>query len=171
MNSDWPAAIQFVLRMEGEYTLDPKDPGGETKWGISKKSYPSLDILNLTVEQAKEIYQRDFWAACSCDDLPTVFACVVFDTAVNQGTTKAKRILQMTLGVDVDGIIGPKTIAAAAKADPRLAKKFLAYRMAEYIRTITKNNDLMAFAVNWSYRVLSLWELVFDLNKSNPSNG
>lgn len=159
MNSDWEKAIAFVLKMEGDYTLDPNDPGGETKYGISHKAYPSLDIKNLTIEQAKEIYQRDYWQACRCDELPSGFALCVFDTAVNQGVGKAKRILQMALEVDVDGIIGDKTISAAFKAKPSRVKKYLAIRLAEYARLMAHNNDLLVFAINWSYRVLSLAQL------------
>ena len=160
MNTDWETAIEFVLNMEGGYTLDPKDPGGETKYGISKKAYPLLDIKNLTVEAAKEIYKRDYWQECHCDELPSAFAISVFDTAVNQGTGKAKRLLQITLDVDVDGIIGNKTIAAAFKAGPNLAKRFLAYRLVEYSKLMASNQNLLVFALNWSNRVLSLAEII-----------
>jgi lysozyme family protein len=160
MNKDWDSAIAFVLKMEGSYTLDPNDPGGETKFGISKKAYPSLDIANLTEEQAKEIYLRDYWNPCSCDELPPALAICVFDTAVNQGITKAKRILQISLDVTVDGVIGDKTVAAAFKANSYHVKKFLANRMSEYMRLINANPSLMVFAINWSYRVISLADLV-----------
>lgn len=166
MNSDWDKAIAFVLEMEGEYTLDPNDPGGETKFGISKRAYPDLDIKHLTVEQAKEIYLMDYWKPCSCDDLPTPFAIAVFDTAVNQGTTKAKRMLQIALDVTVDGVIGEKTITAAYKASPRKIKKYLAERLAAYVRTILDNPKLIVFAVNWSFRVIALAELI--LEKDTP---
>ena len=160
MESDWPKAIEFVLKMEGEYTMDPNDPGGETKYGISKKAFPNLDIKNLTVEDAKKIYRIEYWDACSCDDLPTAFAISAFDMAVNQGVTKAKRTLQMALGVDVDGIIGPVTMAVAAGADRYRVKKYLALRLAEYARTMSDNHKLLGYALNWSYRVLSLADLV-----------
>lgn len=162
MIDDWDKAINFVLSMEGEYTFDPVDPGGETKFGISKKSYPSLDIKNLTVDQAKDIYKTDYWQVCHCDELPSPFAISVFDMAVNQGTGKAKRLLQIILGVDVDGIIGQKTIAAAFKADVTKLKRFLAMRIAEYIKTILENPSLNVFSVNWSYRVISLSQILLS---------
>lgn len=164
MNTDWPIAIDFVLKMEGGYTVDPNDPGGETNFGISKKAYPSLDIKNLKVDDAKEIYRHDYWEECQCDELPTPLALCVFDTAVNQGTGKAKRLLQIALGVDVDGVIGDKTIAAAFKADTHQTKLFLADRLAEYGRLMSANPHLLVFAVNWSYRVISLAELIFSGN-------
>lgn len=162
MNEDWEKAIEFVLDMEGGYTLDPSDPGGETNFGISRKSYPNLDIKNLTVDQAKEIYRRDYWIPCHCDELPTAFAISVFDTAVNQGAGKARRLLQIALDVVVDGNIGPKTIAAAHKASPDRVKKFLAERLSEYARLMAANPHLLVYAVNWSFRVVSLCELIMS---------
>lgn len=160
MNADWPTAIDFVLRMEGGYTLDPNDPGGETNFGISKRAYPNVDIKNLTVDAAKAIYERDYWQACRCDELPTPFAIAVFDAAVNQGVNRAKRLLQIALEVKVDGIIGDITIAAAFKATKSTVKRFLAERLAAYIRTIVDNPKLQVFAVNWSYRVIALAGIV-----------
>lgn len=164
MNEDWGTAIDFVLKQEGGYTLDPNDPGGETNFGISHKAYPHVDIANLTIDQAKDIYLKDYWQACQCDQLPRPFAISVFDTAVNQGTGVAARLLQISLGVQVDGVIGSKTIAAAFKADPHKIKKFLAERLAAYSRLMAANTNLLVYAVNWSYRVISLTELVLKLD-------
>lgn len=174
MEKDWGAAIVFVLKMEGGLTEDPADPGGLTKYGISQKSYPNLDIRNLTEDQAREIYKKDYWLPCSCNDLPTPFAIAVFDTAVNQGHTKAKRLLQIALDVPVDGVIGDKTIAAAFKAPPRQVKKYLAERLAAYARLMTENPKLLVFAVNWSFRVIYLAELILNpsiLSGEEKTNG
>lgn len=163
MKEDWESIIAFVLKMEGgaDGENDPSDPGGYTKFGISSKAYPSLDIKNLTLSEAKEIYHKDYWLACSCDDLPSALSMCVMDTAVNQGTTKAKRILQIALGMDlVDGIIGPKTIAAAAKSGRGQVKKYLAERLTAYARLMAENQNLLKFSLNWNYRVLSLAEIV-----------
>lgn len=162
MNQDWERAIEFVLRMEGgaEAERVTGDPGGLTKFGISQKSYPKLDIANLTIDDAKAIYRRDYWEACNCDSLPTAFAIATFDSAVNQGTGVAARILQLTLGVEADGVVGDKTITAAHKADPSRVRVLLAQRMAAYLRLMDEKPNLKIFAVNWSNRVLSLWELL-----------
>lgn len=69
MSENFEKAVAFVLRHEGGYTNDNRDPGGETKFGISKRAYPSLDIKNLTEEQAKVIYRRDYWDRAGCGDL------------------------------------------------------------------------------------------------------
>ncbi|KKN23826.1 hypothetical protein LCGC14_0901100 [marine sediment metagenome] len=165
MGSSWEIGIEFVLEREGGYVNDPNDPGGETKYGISKKAYPQVNITDLTIENAKEIYKKDYWFACSCDELPFHFAIAVFDMAVNMGITKAKRILQIALGVTVDGSIGPKTVAAAHKASTYVVKNLLSERMAEYTRLIVNNQNLAKFSVGWAYRVISLTILIFNGGK------
>ncbi len=86
------SAFAIVVGLEGGYVSDPKDPGGETKWGISKRAYPDLDIANLTLEEAKAIYQRDYWDLCGCDSYPWDRALCLFDCAVNQGPSFARSI-------------------------------------------------------------------------------
>ncbi|QFS87582.1 MULTISPECIES: glycoside hydrolase family 108 protein [unclassified Marinobacter] len=109
-------AMEHVFHWEGGYVNDPRDPGGETKYGISKRAYPTVDIANLTKAQAREIYRRDYWEACRCGELPGPLALMVFDSAVNQGQGRAKRLLQASLGVKQDGIVGPMTLGAAHEA-------------------------------------------------------
>src|SRR5207237_2697270 len=111
-------AIGTVLEHEGGYTFDPNDPGGETKWGISRKAYPSLDIKNLTLEQAKAIYKRDYWIYGRIQDQDV--ATKIFDMAVNLGPPAAHRLLQtalLALGetVAVDGVFGLRTLEASKR--------------------------------------------------------
>ena len=106
-------AFDRLLGHEGGYVNDPNDPGGETSWGISKRSYPDLDIKALTREQAKEIYLRDFWNRIHADELHDGVAYQTFDFAVNSGIETAIRKLQAALGVADDGYWGPITRAAA----------------------------------------------------------
>lgn len=159
MISDWEKAMEFVFEEEGGYTLDPNDHGGETNFGISKRRYPNVDIKNLTKEEAKELYRKDFWHECKCDELPSPLAMAVFDAAVNQGEGAAKRMLQIAAMVEVDGVIGDKTVGAASK--PNTLPRFMAQRMARYIRTIIKDNSQEVFADNWSGRLMRLAKLVF----------
>jgi len=87
------SAFEMVIGHEGGYVNDPQDPGGETKYGISKRAYPHLDIANLTLEQAKDIYLRDYWNAANCGaQLNDAMALLIFDCAVNQGVGRAKQI-------------------------------------------------------------------------------
>ena len=107
------AVFDRVMGHEGGYANDPNDPGGETNWGISRRSYPDLNIKSLTREEAKEIYRRDFYSHISADRLPDGVVFQLFDFAVNSGIETAVRYLQRALGVADDGHWGPVSQAAA----------------------------------------------------------
>lgn len=87
--------VAFVLSREGGYVNDPKDPGGETRWGIAKRSHPTVDIKNLTREKAIEIYRAEYWRPSGADELAEPLALIVFDSAVNCGVTQAKHWLEL----------------------------------------------------------------------------
>lgn len=108
----WNYAFQVLMDNEGGYVNDPKDSGGETKYGISKKAYPDLDIPNLTLAQAMDIYHKDYWDRCKCDYIPDALSVAVFDFAVNSGVKTAIKKLQIALGAKADGIIGNQTLGA-----------------------------------------------------------
>lgn len=130
-------AMEHVFQWEGGYVNDPKDPGGETKYGISKRAYPKLDIKNLTKGQAREIYYRDYWKSCRCDELPGPMALMVFDAAVNQGPSRAKKFLQASVGVKQDGIVGPNTIRAAHEADLKLVMIYFSVKRALHYTSLS----------------------------------
>lgn len=121
-------AFTRLLGNEGGYTNNPADPGGETNWGISKRSYPDVDIANLTQEGAKAIYLRDFWNPIG-DAHPAIkFQC--FDFAVNSGIQTAIRKLQAAIGVADDGHWGPLSAAALAAMDVNdVLMRFMAQRL------------------------------------------
>lgn len=129
MMLDFDTAFERLLGSEGGYVDDPKDPGGETKWGISKRSYPALDIKNLTQAQAKEIYLRDFWLPLGAAAHPAV-KFQVFDFAVNSGISTALRKLQLAVGVADDGHWGAVSAAALAKQELNdTLMRFAAHRL------------------------------------------
>lgn len=86
-------AFKVVVAQEGGYVSDPADPGGETRYGISKRAYPNVDIKTLTLEQARDIYLNDYWREAGCDQLAPEMALLVFDCAVNQGVGRAKQLV------------------------------------------------------------------------------
>ena len=102
-------AFQITVGVEGGYVNDPADPGGETKFGISHRSYPDIGIKALTLDQAKDIYRRDYWQAASCDSMPERIGHLVFDCAVHHGVKTAIKLLQRALRVADDGEFGPVT--------------------------------------------------------------
>ena len=94
--------IGWVLRREGGYVNDPDDPGKETAFGISKRSYPHVDIASLNPERAAEIYHRDFWEPIHGDELDSSLALAMLDYAVHSGPTRAIRELAVALGLPRD---------------------------------------------------------------------
>jgi lysozyme family protein len=145
------AAVGFVLSHEGGYSNDAHDPGGETRYGISKRAYPDEDIAGLTVERARAIYRADYWDRCKCDALPGPVALLVFDSAVNQGATTAIQMLQRAVGVVADGIIGPVTLAAVSAQNGReLVVHVAAERGYRYGRTGT----FQRFGRGWMRRLM-----------------
>lgn len=135
---DW--AFGIVVGIEAGYVNDPDDPGGETKYGISKRSYPDEDIKNLTLARAKALYLRDFWLFCGCQALPEAIALALFDGAVNQGQGTAAKLLQRALHVKADGKVGAVTVRAVYAADQEeLLCAFLGRRAKRY--GLTRNFD------------------------------
>lgn len=133
-------AFEHVVGVEGGYVNDPRDPGGETKWGICKRDHPDVDIKNLTLDDAKQIYALRYWTPAKCEQLPWPLALFVFDAAVNQGVKPAVMLLQKALGTAQDGVLGNNTMAAVRKADQKeLAALYMADRALRY--TGTRNFD------------------------------
>lgn len=118
-------ALHLILEHEGGYVNHPKDPGGETNYGISKRAYPDVDIKNLTPELAGEIYHKDYWCVVGCDELPAPVALMVFDASVNLGVGRAARQLQRAAKATPDGSVGPMTIKAVTEAYTGSEKVFL----------------------------------------------
>lgn len=139
---EFEESFKRLIDIEKGFTGDPRDSGNwtggkvgsghlrGTKYGISAASYPTLDIASLTVEQAINIYRRDFWDKLRLDELQPGVRFDLFDMAVNSGLTGAAKILQRAVGVVDDGVIGPKTIAAArALTSDKLDKRLNGYRL------------------------------------------
>lgn len=132
---DFFDCVGIILKLEGgaKITNDPSDPGGLTKYGISKRAYPALDIANLSEQEAIDIYGRDYWKPAHCNELSAPLNLYVFDTAVNMGTGTAMRLLQEVAGVPQDGLWGPRTHTAVVGQDQdELAALYLARRALAY---------------------------------------
>lgn len=150
-------AMKFVLRWEGGYSNHENDPGGETSFGIAKRSHPDVDIANLTEEGAKKIYREDYWNKIHGDDLPPAIALAVMDYAVNSGTRRAARTLQQVIGAGIDGDIGPKTLKKMnAAVDKRGGKKIaqdIVMERAIFLSSLVKNKPTMlVFLTGWMKR-------------------
>ena len=155
-------AVAEVIDVEGGYVFNVSDPGGETKFGISKRQYPQLDIKALTYEMAVDIYWRDYWLARRCAELPDAFAVFLFDSVVNHKTIDAARMLQRGLGVAADGDIGPITVQAAHNnyTTATLARIF-SYRADFYTFLAGRDSTLRQFRRGWFKRLFLLQQFIF----------
>ena len=148
----------LLLVVQGGYVNDPKDPGGETNYGISKRAYPDVDIKNLTEDEAKDIYKRDYWDKYKCEDLEEDLRHIYFDMCVNMGAGRATKIVQETAnakGADlkVDGFIGPKTISALKGVE---LERVRAYRVKYYATLVERKPNLGKFYYGWFKRSLEV---------------
>jgi lysozyme family protein len=143
-------AFEQVVGHEGGYVDHPSDPGGETRFGISKRAYPGEDIASMTLDRARLLYRRDYWYPIRGDALPEAVAIQVFDAAVNHGVRTAVRMMQRALGVEDDGVIGPVTLIAMGRADDR---QFVARFNAERLLFYTDLPTWGAFGKGWARRV------------------
>ncbi len=150
--------IEVVLEHEGGYVNDPDDPGGETNFGIAKRSHPDVDIANLTKEGAKEIYKAEYWDKNKVEKLPEYLRHIYFDMCVNQGRGRAVRIMQRAAnakgaGLKVDGGMGPVTIAAMEGLE---IGRVRAYRVKYFADLVTRKPDLEKFYFGWFKRSLEV---------------
>jgi lysozyme family protein len=141
-------AFDRLIGHEGGYVNNPADPGGETIYGISKRSYPYLNIRNLTRDQAKAIYLRDFWAPLG--DAPGAVKFQAFDFAVNSGIQTAIRKLQAAIGVADDGHWGPMSAAKLAAMD---VNDVLMRYAAQRLRFMASLSVWPTFGRGWANRI------------------
>lgn len=155
--ADFNLAIAVILKHEGGYVNDPKDPGGETKFGISKRSFPSIDIKNLTVDKAKDLYKVNYWEIVKGDLINhQLLATNIFDFAVNAGIVVSVKTIQKLVNVIPDGKMGTLSIAAINSRDGQdLNTKFSIERFEFYKRLCEKKPDLLKFLIGWKIRCLS----------------
>lgn len=169
-------ALSFVLLYEGGYSDHPKDPGGATKFGITRRTLSDWrdratsteDVRSLSRAEASDIYRNQYWRRCKCDQLPAAVAFLVFDTAVNQGVVRALKILQKSVNTKTDGMIGPVTLKAVRVRDPkRLLIEFAARRMRHYgLLSI-----FSIFGLGWSRRLMEALYEAFELNSETHAQG
>lgn len=152
--SDFDKAFAAIIGVEGGYVNDPRDPGGETKYGITKRDHPGAFVGGPpTVDLAKAIYLEEYWRPAHCDDLPWPLNLLLFDCAVNQGVGTAVKLLQKAVGTAQDGILGKNSLVAIARADQdELCAMFMADRALRYIGT--RNFD--AFGRGWFKRLFKI---------------
>ena len=144
--SAFARALEMVLEAEGGFINDPADPGGATNKGITQRTYDHWReeqgqdpeaVSAIAQHEVEGIYFAHYWRDGSCDKLPDAVAIVQFDSCVNVGVVAAAKILQRTVNVDDDGIIGPVTLGVVGKLNQDLFREALLWQRLRYYRDIT----------------------------------
>jgi|SRR5712675_637872 len=159
--TDFTKAVDYVLLAEGGYSFDAADAGGETNFGISKRSYPGVDIKNLTRDGAIAIYKKDYWdanqlGAVSDQDV----ALKVLDLLVNMGAHSGAQVVQKALcglghTVEVDGVFGTNTIAACNQVDSvKLLQELRAQAALRYVEIVLAKPEQKKFILGWLRRAV-----------------
>lgn len=143
-------AFKRLIGHEGELSDHPKDKGGLTKYGISQRSYPNIDIKALTLDEARQLYKRDYWNALQMEHLPEGVRFDLFDMAVNSGVSQAVKTLQRAVGAGEDGKLGPVTIAAVRDlSDAQVVARFNGARLMFMTNLMTWQH----FGKGWARRI------------------
>ena len=166
MSNKFSEALEVILHHEGGYVNHPKDPGGETNLGVTKRVYEDFggtkDMKELTKEDVEPIYKKNYWDRVKGDNLPEGLDLCIFDFAVNAGPGRAAKFLQKLIGVTQDGGIGPQTLGALQSAigeDVRIQtremiEKYQSMRQ-EYYESLS---TFETFGRGWTRRVNEVTE-------------
>ena len=158
MKDNWETAFEKVLAHEGGYVNDPRDPGGRTNLGVTQRAweayvgYPVDEefMRKLTPNIVKPFYKAMYWDKIKGDQLPSGVDYAAYDLAVNSGVGRAAKYLQELVGVTADGSIGPASLAAIAKYDPRELLMQLCEKRLEFLQRLP---TYQTFGKGWSRRV------------------
>lgn len=162
MADTFATCLAFTLQQEGGFSDDPNDPGGATNYGITLQTLRNYtgnalltadDIRNIGMDTVRAIYQANYWQRMRCDALPAGVDLMVFDSGMNIGTGRSAEMLQEAAGLsgaDVDGAIGPQTLAAVARVAPAAMIGDLADRQRAYYRSLA---TFPTFGRGWLARV------------------
>lgn len=170
MRENFEHCLDLVLEHEGGFVNHPRDPGGMTNKGITKKTYELyLDqevteemIRNIPDEHVADIYKRKYWDKVCGDELPSGLDWCVFDFAVNAGPGRAARNLQQFIGATIDGAIGPRTIAKA-NAYPAGIKGVIETYTAQRSQYYKKLKTYDTFGKGWDRRTYKTREQAIEL--------
>ena len=158
MKNNFDLALSELLKHEGGYVNNPKDPGGMTNLGVTRAVWESYvgressekEMRALTPAQVAPLYRRKYWDAINGDSLPSGLDLCVFDCAVNSGVGRAAKMLQGILGLAQDGSIGPKTLEACKKFPSKdLVDKFCKARQ-DFLESLP---TFKTFGKGWTARV------------------
>ena len=158
MRDNWDECFEMVLKHEGGYVNDPRDPGGRTNLGVTQRAWEAWlvrtvtesDMRKLTPAIVKPFYKAMYWDKIKGDDLPSGVDYAAFDLAVNSGVRRAAKYLQQIAGVTADGVIGPKSSEAIKACDPKETADALCDMRMDFLKRLP---TFETFGKGWSRRV------------------
>tara|TARA_B100000941_G_scaffold91376_1_gene63378 strand:+ start:2126 stop:2668 length:543 start_codon:yes stop_codon:yes gene_type:complete len=163
MKENYDHCLGLILHHEGGYVNHPKDPGGETNKGITKRVYENWcieqdlfqkDMKDLKISDVAPIYKQNYWDRCKCDSLPDGVDLCVFDFGVNAGTGRGARFLQKCVGAVADGAIGPNTLRQVDEWIAMRGEEDLIVEYSERRRNYYKRlKTFSTFGKGWLRRV------------------
>ena len=165
---NWNKCLEIILHHEGGYVNHPKDPGGETNLGVTKRVYEEWggkkDMKELTPADVSPIYKKNYWDKVKADSIPSGLDLCVFDFGVNAGPGRAAKYLQKLIGVTADGGIGPNTLAALKGylEDHGLQDTIESYQSArqKYYESLS---TFATFGKGWTRRVTETTDLALKM--------
>ena len=166
--SNFEKCLEIILHHEGGYVNHPKDPGGETNLGVTKRVYEewggTKDMKDLTVEDVAPIYKKGYWDKMKGDDLPGGLDLCVFDFGVNAGPGRSAKYLQTMIGTVADGGIGPNTLAKVAEyVDAHGIESTIENFQGERQKYYESLSTFSTFGRGWTRRVEETTELALEL--------
>ena len=158
MRENWDECFEMVLKHEGGYVNDPRDPGGRTNLGVTQRAWEAYwnrksseeEMRKLTPNIVKPFYKAMYWDKIRGDDLPSGVDYAAFDLAVNSGVGRASKYLQQIAGVTADGVIGPKSLEAIKACNPRETADALCDMRLDFLKRLP---TFETFGKGWSRRV------------------
>lgn len=168
MKDNWLPCFSLILRNEGGFVNNPKDPGGATNLGCTKAVWEQYvghpvtidDIKALTPADVEPLYKTKYWDTIMGDDLPHGVDYAVFDFAINSGAGKAAKTLQSVLGVNTDGQIGPATLRALETTNPREIATAVCEARLAFLQSLP---TYATFGKGWSRRVAEVEDTAFKM--------
>ena len=168
MKDNFEQCLALVLKHEGGFVNHPKDPGGMTNLGVTKKVWE--EYVGHPVDEAAmralgpsdvaPLYKKNYWDKIKGDDLPSGVDYACFDLAVNSGVGRAAKLLQQAVGVSADGVIGPATLDAIEKANHRDLATEICERRQKFLESLP---TFATFGKGWTRRVQEVEKLSFEM--------
>ena len=157
MMSNYSTCLEIILEHEGGFVNHPKDPGGVTNHGVTKRVYDEWigkkstveEMRNLTHEDVAPIYKKNYWDRAKCDQLPSGVDLCVFDWGVNSGVSRSAKALQRIVGVKQDGGIGPMTLQAVSEVEAEEIIEQMHYMRDNFYRSL---DTFETFGKGWTRR-------------------